>query len=83
MGAKVEQFHSKNQFLIRDDSGVALQSYKSIIAVIDNEGNITLDKNDWDYSPTTGKYRNLFLAETKAETLKKINSGEYKLADLN
>ena len=43
----------------------------------------TFDKDSWDYSVTTGKYRNQFLGENKAETLKKIKSGEYKLAKLN
>ena len=42
-----------------------------------------LDREKWDYSKTTGKYRNQFLGETKAETQKKIDSGEYMLADLN
>ena len=44
---------------------------------------IELDANSWDYSTTTGKYRNLFLSETKKETEKKIKSGEYKLVNLN
>ena len=44
---------------------------------------ITLDETYWDYSKTTGKYRNQFLGETKAETEKKIKSGEYQLVDLN
>jgi hypothetical protein len=44
---------------------------------------VYLDSNSWDYSTTTGKYRNIFLNEKKAETLKKINSGEYTLVDLN
>jgi len=42
-----------------------------------------LDRNSWDCSATTGRYRNLFLHENKATTQKKINSGEYELADLN
>jgi len=42
-----------------------------------------LDRNKWDYSVTTGRYRNQFLGETKAETQKKIDSGEYELVDLN
>ena len=58
------------------------QSYASIIARKDRDG-ITLDTSKWDYSKTTGKYRNLFLGETKKETEYKIKSGEYKLADLN
>lgn len=42
-----------------------------------------LDKTYWDYSTTTGKYRNIFLGEEKADTQRKIDSGEYKLVNLN
>jgi len=74
----------KNQFLITTKDGEFFQSYKSIIAFRDYEtGKTFLDSNDWDYSTTTGKYRNIFLNETKRETEKKINSGEYVLYDLN
>jgi len=61
------------------------QSYKSTIArkEYSSEGKISLDSRFWDYSVTTGKYRNQFLGENKAETLKKIKSGEYKLVNLN
>jgi len=74
-----------NQFEIYDhENNISyFQSYKSIIVKNDAEGQIWLDKNKWDYSVTTGKYRNLYLGENKAETLKKIKSGEYKLTDLN
>ena len=48
-----------------------------------DNGDIYLDRNYWDYSVTTSKYRNLFLGETKRETEKKIKSGEYILTDLN
>lgn len=73
-----------NQFEVRDDQGnIYFQSYDTIIAKVDNQGKTTLDAKMWDYSTTTGKYRNQFLGESKAETLKKIKSGEYKLADLN
>ena len=40
------------------------QSYDSIIAV-KATGQTFLDKNTWDYSVTTSKYRNQFLGETK------------------
>jgi hypothetical protein len=40
-------------------------------------------KINWDYSVTTGKYRNIFLEETKKETQKKIDQGIYILTDLN
>lgn len=67
-----------NQFIIFTSDGTYFQSYDSIIAKIDNENNVTLGK-DWNYSKTTGKYRNQFLGESLAETRKKIKSGEYKI----
>ena len=42
-----------------------------------------LDPTYWDYSKTTGKYRNNFLNEYIEETRSKIKSGEYKLKNLN
>ena len=72
-----------NQFIIEVDGDVYFQSYKSIIAKIDKLGNVTLDERYWDYSITTGRYRNIFLGENKKETLEKIESGKYKLANLN
>ena len=72
-----------NQFMIYADSGCYFKSHNSIIAFRDLNGNVTLDKRTWDYSNTTGKYRNQFLGETKKETEAKIKDGTYKLADLN
>ena len=75
-----------NQFIIFDSEFTAFQSYNSIIVKTvfeDGKRVVYLDENTWDYSRTTGKYRNLFLGETKKETEKKIASGEYKLANLN
>ena len=73
-----------NQFEIYADNAVYFQSYSSIIAKCDTvKAQIYLDPVYWDYSVTTGKYRNQFLGETKAETQKKIDSGEYVLTDLN
>jgi hypothetical protein len=80
-----------NQFIIHFSGDIlherVFQSYDTVIVKIcfDKEGNkfIYLDRNKWDCSVTTGKYRNQFLGETKAETLKKIKSGEYILTDLN
>jgi len=71
-----------NQFIISDKCSIYFQSYSSVIAQKKN-GKITLDRDDWDYSKTTGKYRNQFLGEGIADTRKKIESGEYKLANLN
>ena len=79
-----------NQFIITDDrDNVYFQSYNSIIVKQDfdviGEGEVKtyLDKKYWNYSNTTGKYRNIFLNETIKDTRKKIKSGEYKLTDLN
>tara|TARA_R100001163_G_C5062318_1_gene199389 strand:+ start:1519 stop:1791 length:273 start_codon:yes stop_codon:yes gene_type:complete len=72
-----------NQFLIWTDQGQYFQSYQTIIAFRDNAGNVTLDRNRWDYSITTGKYRNSFLGMNKAQTEKAIKAGQIKLEDLN
>lgn len=86
---KVRQFIGrngpvKNQFVIYgDDGSQTFQSYETAIARINSDGSVVLASGAWDYSRTTGKYRNQFLNEGKAETLKKIKSGEYKLEDLN
>ena len=82
-----------NQFIIEGGSiwyrgkitqtGEMFQSYISAIAFRTYDGKVYIDENKWDYSTTTGKYSNIFLGETKAETQKKIDSGEYILTDLN
>lgn len=69
---KVKNYYVKNQFILWDDYGNEyFQSYDSIIVKKDKYGNITLDAKYWDYSKTTGKYRNKFLGENKADTEKK------------
>ena len=87
---KVENFRNSvgnkvmNQFYIQDNDFIYFQSYNSIIAKKEVQGNnITLDKNYWDYSKTTSRYRNIFLNETTKETEAKIKNGTYALADLN
>lgn len=61
---KVEQFYNKNQFIIRGEEGTTFQSYASIIATIDKQGNLTLF-TDWDYSNTTRKHLYLFLNDER------------------
>lgn len=73
-----------NQFVITTSKGRFFQSYQSIIAVkLIPDGRVVLDEKTWDYSVTTGKYRNQFLGCNKAECQRQIDSGEYLLADLN
>ena len=87
---RVRNFYSNsgnpvaNQFKIHTRKGSYFQSYNSIIAFIPI-GNkpIELDEYYWDYSRTTGKYRNAFLGEYIEETREKIKDGIYKLTNLN
>ena len=76
-----------NQFIvIGDNNDEYFQSYRSIIVKKDYKNEtvkIYLDQKYWNYSNTTGKYRNIFLGETIKDTKAKIKSGEYILTDLN
>ena len=91
MKAKVRQLTSQssgnpvaNQFEIFTDKVYFFQSYNSIIYFeCRKTGKKYLDKYDWDYSTTTGKYRNQILGEGIAETRKSIKEGKYILKDLN
>ena len=67
-----------NHYVIyHNDGTVDFKSYDSII-VRRKSFKIYLGI-DWDYSVTTGKYRNQFLGESKRETQKKLENGEYIL----
>jgi len=87
---KVENMRSSsgrevpNQFVITDGFVEYFQSYKTIIAKRDTvTGKIWLDAERWDYSTTTGKYRNRFLDMDKKQTEKLIKSGQIALENLN
>ena len=71
-----------NQFIVYDNEKTYFQSYDSIIALVKN-GITYLDRYFWDYSVTTGKYRNAFLGENIYATRDKIEKGKYILKDLN
>ena len=68
-----------NQFILSFSNGSVFQSYSSIIAY--KTGGKTYLTDKWDYSTTTGKYRNIFLGEDKKETERKIKDGIYTLLD--
>ena len=72
-----------NQFKIFTPDGVVFQSYSTIIAIRTNDDRIILDKDKWDYSVTTSKYRNEFLGLNTKEIRELIESGSIKLANLN
>ena len=89
--AKVENMLSNrshkpvaNQFKITMQNGLEVfQSYETIICIKDPRNKIYLDKNSWDYSNTTSRYRKFFLQEDTKTTREKINKGVYFLVDLN
>lgn len=80
-----------NQFIIIDNDSAPqkkiFQSYDSIIVKVDtydyDTKQVYLDEKYWNYSRTTSKYRSQFLGESTKETQAKIDSGEYKLTNLN
>ena len=76
-----------NQFSIEvgDENGTDrfFQSYDTVIARIDKDGQVYLDERNWNYSVTTSKYRNRYLGLTTEETKARIKSGRIILADLN
>lgn len=67
------------------------QSYDTVVAqkeqYTDSDGKwhlqVYLDEGNWNYSRTTSKYRIAFLGESTGDTLHKIATGEYQLANLN
>ena len=76
-----------NQFIIEGCDKVYFQSYNSIIACIDYYNRIITIGKDFDYSITTGKYRNKFFNDegfyevaTLADIRKAIDNG---FADIN
>ena len=61
-----------NQFVITGNGTTTFQSYNSTIAVIDwNERTVKVG-NDWNYSTTTGKYRNSFFDDNYLKWTKEI-----------
>ena len=75
-----------NQFVVdvMTDKGhrSIFKSYSTIIAMTDELGCVTIDKN-YRQSKTTERYLNQYLGNTKPERRKLIEQGIYKLADLN
>nr|BAR36771.1 hypothetical protein [uncultured Mediterranean phage uvMED] len=73
----------KNQFEIYTPKGRYFQSYKSMIAFVDNSGNIYLDEFYHNYSRTTSKYLTQFLDINTQERAKKIEQKQIHLINLN
>ena len=60
-----------NQFVLNDynNSKIVFQSYNSMIIEIDRLNKVVTVGEDYDYSVTTGKYRNIFFRDYAPETL--------------
>lgn len=69
---------ANNQVNLSFENGRVFQSYNSVIAVKVFGGKTYLTPH-WDYSNTTGQYRNKFLGCNKKECKQKIKSGEFEL----
>ena len=52
-----------NQFVIKGENKIIFQSYDSIIAVVDYANKTIELGEDWNYSRTTGKHRNIFFTD--------------------
>ena len=81
MKIKTISYTKDNLCIITDDQRI-LQSYGTTIAVITKD-KVFLDKEKWNFSKTTSKYRNIFLEEDTATIKSKIENGQYTLIDLN
>lgn len=72
-----------NQFVIHTKKGDFFQSYRSLVAKIDNKGQVWLSSY-WDYSRTTMKYLYQFLRDygwyniNANEVRKRIKDGTFK-----
>ena len=74
---KLEQL-ANNQFIIRTNNEVFLQSYDKVVLKIDIKGNVYLT-HFWNYSKTTSKYVTNFLGISSKEIKKRLDSNEYTL----
>jgi hypothetical protein len=66
-----------NQVVVTTPTMSTLFSYDTPIAT--KVQDMVYLHDDWNYSMTTGKYRNIFLGEDGKETKKKLLQGKYKL----
>lgn len=68
-----------NQFIITDGNKFTFQSYNSEIITIDYDNHTITVGDDWDYSITTGKYKNMFLKEQGFRDIANKKDFEYYL----
>ena len=73
-----------NQYVIRLDNCDVFQSYETVIAIrnydyVNGKYEVYLNKEYYDYSRTTSKYRNKYLGLTSKEVKEKIKAKEFFL----
>jgi len=70
-------FYDTNHITIRTKVGTYFQSYNSVVALRDTNGNIYLGI-DWDYSRTTMKFLSRWLNNMNAKEIRaNLESGKY------
>lgn len=65
-----------NQFIITNSNSIVFQSYESTIVSIDHDKKVICIYPDYNYSKTTGKYRNIFFRDYGFNELSNINGLE-------
>ena len=73
---------ANNQYIIEHNGVTYFQSYDVIVAK-KSKGKTTLDKDYYNYSRTTIKYRNMFLVMLSASVNDAIKEGKITLGKLN
>ena len=73
---------ANNQYIIEHNGVTYFQSYDVIVAK-KSKGNTILDKDYYEYSRTTIKYRNMFLGLLSASVKEAIRDGKITLGKLN
>ena len=66
-----------NQFIIEEGTKTAFQSYDSPIIEIDRGNGVITVYPDYNYSRTTGKYRNLFMRQQGFYDMENLKGFEY------
>ena len=73
---------ANNQYIIEHNGVTYFQSYDVIVAK-KSKGKIILDKDYYEYSRTTIKYRNMFLGLLSVSVKEAIRDGKITLGKLN
>ena len=73
---------ANNQYIIEHNGVTYFQSYGVIVAK-KSKGKTILDKDYYEYSRTTIKYRNMFLGLLSASVKEAIRDGKITLGKLN